>query len=132
MCREYIDKNFKVDEVFIYEDKGFSGSNVDRPRFQKMLKDARAGKFDAVVCYRLDRINRNISDFSNLREQFNTSTPLGLAMMYIASVFAQLEHEAVAERIQDICCSLPVPAAGPEAIFLQASGVRLYHTLIVI
>lgn len=115
MCRGYIEKNFKADEVFIYEDEGFSGGNVDRPRFQKMLKDAKAGLFDAVVCYRLDRISRNISDFSNLintlqeynisfisiREQFDTSTPLGRAMMYIASVFAQLERETIAERIRD-------------------------------
>lgn len=115
MCREYIDKNFKVDEVLIYEDEGFSGGNVDRPKFQLMLKDAKANKFDAIVCYRLDRISRNISDFSNLintlqeynisfisiREQFDTSTPLGRAMMYIASVFAQLERETIAERIRD-------------------------------
>jgi len=115
MCREYIEKNFKVDEVLIYEDEGFSGGNVDRPKFQKMLRDAIANMFDAVVCYRLDRISRNISDFSNLintlqeynisfisiREQFDTSTPLGRAMMYIASVFAQLERETIAERIRD-------------------------------
>lgn len=115
MCREYIDKNFNGDEVFAYEDEGFSGSNIDRPEFQKMLRDAKAKKFDAVVCYRLDRISRNISDFSNLintlqeynisfisiREQFDTSTPLGRAMMYIASVFAQLERETIAERIRD-------------------------------
>lgn len=115
MCREYVEKNFKVDKVFIYEDEGFSGGNVDRPKFQKMLKDAKANMFDAIVCYRLDRISRNISDFSNLinslqdynisfisiREQFDTSTPLGRAMMYIASVFAQLERETIAERIRD-------------------------------
>ncbi|MGE5631584.1 MAG: recombinase family protein [Caulobacteraceae bacterium] len=115
MCREYIEKNFKVDEAFVYEDEGFSGGNVDRPKFQKMLKDAKANMFDAIVCYRLDRISRNISDFSNLinslqeynisfisiREQFDTSTPLGRAMMYIASVFAQLERETIAERIRD-------------------------------
>jgi site-specific DNA recombinase len=54
-----------------------------------MLKDAKIGIFDAVVCYRLDRISRNISDFSNLinslqeynisfisiKEQFDTPTP---------------------------------------------------------
>ncbi len=68
-----------------------------------------------IVCYRLDRISRNVSDFSSLitdlndrniafvsvKEQFDTSTPMGRATMYIASVFAQLERETIAERIRD-------------------------------
>ena len=70
---------------------------------------------DAIVVYRLDRISRNISDFSTLieelgglniafisiREQFDTASPMGRAMMYIASVFSQLERETIAERIRD-------------------------------
>jgi site-specific DNA recombinase len=50
----------------IYEDEGFSGGNVDRPRFQQMLQDARDKKFDVLICYRLDRVSRNIADFSAL------------------------------------------------------------------
>ena len=67
------------------------------------------------MVYRLDRISRNISDFSSLieelgrlgidfvsiRESFDTSSPMGRAMMYIASVFSQLERETIAERIRD-------------------------------
>lgn len=67
------------------------------------------------VVYRLDRISRNISGFSTLieelsrlnvafisiREQFDTGSPMGRAMMYIASVFSQLERETIAERIRD-------------------------------
>ncbi|MDO7204481.1 recombinase family protein [Paraclostridium bifermentans] len=67
------------------------------------------------MCYRLDRVLRNIADFSSLiedlqkynisfvsiREQFDTSTPMGRAMMFIASVFAQLERETIAERVRD-------------------------------
>lgn len=67
------------------------------------------------MVYRLDRISRNVSDFSGLieelarlnisfvsiKEQFDTSTPMGRAMMYIASVFSQLERETIAERIRD-------------------------------
>jgi site-specific DNA recombinase len=39
--------------------------------------------------------------FVSIREQFDTSTPMGRAMMYISSVFAQLERETIAERIRD-------------------------------
>jgi site-specific DNA recombinase len=115
MCKEYAEKHYSNAEFFIYEDEGFSGGSADRPRFQQMLKDAKEKKFEALICYRLDRVSRNIADFSNLieelqnhgisfisiREQFDTSTPMGRAMMYIASVFAQLERETIAERIRD-------------------------------
>ncbi|MDP4174160.1 MAG: recombinase family protein [Bacteroidota bacterium] len=115
LCKEYGQTNLRITDFTIYEDEGFSGGNTDRPQFQKMLKDAKAKKFDALICYRLDRISRNIADFSlligeledlginfvSIREQFDTSTPLGRAMMYISSVFAQLERETIAERIRD-------------------------------
>lgn len=108
-------KSLGIDKFLIYEDEGFSGGTTDRPQFQKMLKDAKSKKFNFLICYRLDRISRNIADFSTLinklqelnidfisiREQFDTSTPMGRAMMYIASVFAQLERETIAERIRD-------------------------------
>ncbi|SHH53885.1 site-specific DNA recombinase [Caloranaerobacter azorensis DSM 13643] len=116
MCKEYAKKHFaNIEDFLIYEDEGFSGGNTDRPEYRRMIKDARNGKFDVLMCYRLDRISRNIADFSDtieilqdndiafvsVREQFDTSTPMGRAMMYIASVFAQLERETIAERIRD-------------------------------
>lgn len=114
LCKEHAAK-LNITEYMVYEDEGFSGSNIDRPQFKRMLKDAKAKKFDVLICYRLDRISRNISDFSTLinqlealnidfisiKEQFDTSTPMGRAMMYISSVFAQLERETIAERIKD-------------------------------
>ncbi|SHI92097.1 recombinase family protein [Lutispora thermophila] len=117
LCKEYGIKNLGIDEknFIIYEDEGFSGSNTKRPEFQKMLNDIKRKKIDTIICYRLDRISRNVLDFLNLieilnkenitfvsiREQFDTTTPIGRAMMYIASVFAQLERETIAERIRD-------------------------------
>ena len=116
LCKDYA-KSIGISEsdCTIYEDEGFSGGNTNRPEFQKLLKDAKEKKFDTLICYRLDRISRNIADFSSLieeliklginfvsiREQFDTSTPMGRAMMYIASVFAQLERETIAERVRD-------------------------------
>lgn len=118
MCREYIRTAFGAsygDEAVVFEDEGFSGGNLNRPDFQKMMQAARSREFKAVVVYRLDRISRNISDFSalieelgkldidfiSIRESFDTSSPMGRAMMYIASVFSQLERETIAERIRD-------------------------------
>lgn len=116
LAKEYCDKRFTDAEYLVYdEDEGFSGKNTHRPSFQRMMADLKAKKFTTLCCYRLDRISRSVSDFStllddlqrynvafiSLREQFDTSTPLGRAMVYIASVFAQLERETLAERVKD-------------------------------
>ncbi|MEG1684173.1 MAG: recombinase family protein, partial [Oscillospiraceae bacterium] len=118
LCRQYVrmhQDDKAADSVLVYEDEGFSGGNLERPKFKKMMTDARDGKISTIVVYRLDRISRNIGDFANLieelkdlqvafvsiREQFDTENPMGRAMMYIASVFSQLERETIAERIRD-------------------------------
>ena len=118
LCRQYIAMHFGEDaaeHALVYEDEGFSGGNLERPQFKKMMKDSQKIAFAAIVVYRLDRISRNIGDFAKLiedlgdrhidfisiREQFDTSSPMGRAMMYIASVFSQLERETIAERIRD-------------------------------
>ncbi|MDP4143496.1 MAG: recombinase family protein [Bacillota bacterium] len=115
ICKDYLFKNGYDYKFIIYEDEGFSGKNTERPEFKRMVIDAQEKKFSILICYRLDRVSRNIADFSMLmqklerynisfisvNEHFDTSTPMGRAMMYIASVFAQLERETIAERIRD-------------------------------
>ena len=118
-CKRKIDYTFEgVDfenDILIYEDEGFSGYNINRPSFQKMLNDIRDNKIKAVAFYKLDRISRNVSDFSNLvmeldnygvtflsaTENIENVTPTGRAMMFMISVFAQLERDTIAERIRD-------------------------------
>jgi len=118
MCRQYIRLHFgdkAADTALVYEDEGYSGGTLERPQFQKMMADAKTRPFQAIVVYRLDRISRNIGDFAKLiedlnhrkidfvsiKEQFDTSSSMGRAMMYISSVFSQLERETIAERIRD-------------------------------
>lgn len=116
MCKEYISKFISEDVQFsIYEDEGFSGGNLDRPNFKRLIRDIKSNNIDILVCYRLDRISRNVSDFSStlellqahncafisIKEQFDTTSPMGRAMIYISSVFAQLERETIAERVRD-------------------------------
>ena len=106
MCSDYIKLHFSEseNEITIYEDEGFSGKNLNRPQFQSMMRDEQNKPYDFIVVYRLDRISRNVGDFASLidqlnrlgtsficiKEQFDTSTPMGRAMMNIAAVFAQL------------------------------------------
>ncbi len=113
-CKDYL-KRLDVDDFTIYEDEGFSGKSTNRPKFKQMISDAKNKKFDIIICYKLDRISRNVTDFSSLitdlekmkisfisvSESFDTTTPMGRAMMYISSVFAQLERETISERVRD-------------------------------
>ena len=94
LCREYIHTHYgdaAAEHAVVFEDEGFSGGNLNRPDFKKMMTAAKDRKFKAIVVYRLDRISRNISDFSSLieelgrlgidfvsiRESFDTSSPHG-------------------------------------------------------
>lgn len=116
MCKEHYYRNYSKDvEFLVYEDEGFSGGNTNRPKFQELIKAAKNKEFDVLICYRLDRISRNVADFSStlellqansidfisIKENFDTTSPMGRAMIYISSVFAQLERETIAERVRD-------------------------------
>ena len=117
LCKNYCKTHLNLDNVefLIYEDEGFSGKNLNRPKFKELINDVKSKKINYLVCYRLDRISRSVADFSgtlellqeynvnfiSIKEQFDTSTPMGRAMIYIASVFAQLERETIAERVRD-------------------------------
>ena len=53
-----------------YTDKGYSGKNTDRPKFQELVRDIKRGLIAKVVVYKLDRISRSILDFANMMELF--------------------------------------------------------------
>lgn len=98
-----------------YIDKGYSGKNTNRPAFEKMLEHIKQGEVSRVIVYKLDRISRSILDFANMMdvfqkyhvefvsstERFDTSTPIGRAMLNICIVFAQLERETIQKRVTD-------------------------------
>ena len=57
-------------EYRIYTDKGWSGKNIERPEFQRLLSDIKRGTITKLIVYKLDRISRSLHDFSNLMELF--------------------------------------------------------------
>lgn len=99
----------------VYTDRGYSGKNTDRPAFAEMMGDIENGVIHKVVVYKLDRISRSILDFSAMMERFgqhkvefvsttekfDTSSPMGRAMLNICIVFAQLERETIQKRVSD-------------------------------
>lgn len=110
LCRKHTGE-----KVQIFQDKGFSGKNTKRPAFQELIQAIEEGRVQKVVVYRLDRFSRSVADFGRLweflerhnvefqsvTEQFDTSSPMGRAMLNIVLVFAQLERETTAERVKD-------------------------------
>lgn len=111
MCKQGEDDG----QFLVFQDKGFSGKNTDRPGFQEMMDAVRKGQVEKIVVYKLDRLSRNIGDFadlweeldkyhvqfSSIRESFDTTGPMGKAMVYIILTFAQLERETTALRVKD-------------------------------
>lgn len=110
LCQKYAGEDAKV-----YRDKGYSGKNVKRPAFTELMEAVKNGEIQKIYVYRLDRFSRSIADFSRLweilqqygvefqsvTEQFDTSSPMGRAMLNIVLVFAQLERETIAQRVKD-------------------------------
>ena len=96
-----------------YIDGGYSGKDLNRPAIKKLIDDCKNHKIDAVFVFKLDRISRSQRDtlylieevfnkydvsFISMRENFDTSSPFGKAMIGVLSVFAQLERETILER----------------------------------
>lgn len=112
---DFCKKEIINEEYKIYNDKGYSGKNIERPQFKQMLNDIKNGFISKVVVYKLDRISRNLLDFANIieefkkynvnfiscNEKFDTNSPMGTAMLSIIMVFAQLERETIQKRVKD-------------------------------
>lgn len=96
-----------------YIDGGWSGSNIERPEMQRLIKDVKENKISHVIVYKLDRLSRSQKDtlyliedvfnpygvdFVSLNESMDTSTPMGRLMLGILSAFAQLERENIRLR----------------------------------
>ena len=58
-------KDYKIYKV--YKDAGISAKDMaNRPAFQQMLEDMKAGKINYIVAYKLDRVTRSVRDLEVL------------------------------------------------------------------
>src|SRR5262249_10247872 len=79
----------------------------------RLMKDARARKFDVIVVARFDRFARSVShllraleefshlgvDFVSLSESIDTSTPMGKMIFTVLAAVAELERNLIKERV---------------------------------
>lgn len=157
LCKEKIYSLFKNEDIefTIFQDEGYSGATTNRPKFKELINNLKS--FDVLVCYRLDRISRNVADFAetfkfleanncdfvSASENHDTTSPLGRAMLYMASVFAQLERETTAERIRDNMLTLakdgkwtggryPLGFKGEKSTYISDTGMKKQCSKLVI
>lgn len=95
-------------------DKGVSGAKDRRPALDQLLADARRRKFDVLVCWRLDRLGRNLRHlitlldelqalgvaFVSLAEGIDATTPAGKLQMHILGAIAEFERGRIVERVR--------------------------------
>lgn len=114
-CRHQIAIKFPDAQTTVFEDRGYSGKNMNRPQLQELLQQVEENKFGKIVVYKLDRVSRNIADFYNLhsfllkhncslvfcKEGFDTDSEIGTMLISILISFAQSERENISLRVQD-------------------------------
>jgi len=91
-----------------------SGTRARRPGLERMMADARHGRFDVVVLWAFDRLARSVRhflqvidelrhlhiEFVSFRESIDTTGPLGQTVLVILSAVAELEHSLIRERVR--------------------------------
>ena len=97
-------------------DTGWSGARASRPQLDRLLQDARARRFDAVLVWKLDRWGRSVADsirsiqelvslgvrFLAVTQNLDTdeTNPMSRFLLHILAAFAELEREMIRERVR--------------------------------
>jgi DNA invertase Pin-like site-specific DNA recombinase len=91
-----------------------SGAKAKRPGLDRLMSDARRGRFDGVLLWSFDRMARSVKHFLEVldelnhlniglvsfRENIDTSGPLGRAMIVIVAAISELERSLIVERVK--------------------------------
>ena len=97
----------------VYEDKGYTGTNSNRPMLRQVLQDAKQRRFDIVLVWKLDRWGRSLREivlmlqeladygveFCSLKDSIDLSTSQGRLMMHLLAAFAQFEADVIKIRV---------------------------------
>jgi DNA invertase Pin-like site-specific DNA recombinase len=97
-----------------YVDRGVSGAKDRRPALDELVRDAKRRRFDVLVCWRLDRLGRNLRHlillldelqavgvaFVSLAEGIDATTPAGRLQLHVLGAIAEFERARIAERVR--------------------------------
>ena len=117
LCMDCIRRHEKDGWVFTgsFVDAAVSGTTVDRAQLNMLRQQVRAGEVDCVVVYKLDRLSRDLGDFTALMKEFaahnvsfisatqtiETQTPEGKLSMNMMAVVADYEAAMIRARLRD-------------------------------
>jgi len=107
--------NWMHDKKYEYFDMGCTGADLNRPKYKKMMEDAKEGKFDIVAVWKIDRLSRNLSHllgtfeilqankvgFYSLKENVDFSGPIGKLTFQIFGALAEFERETIKTRTKE-------------------------------
>lgn len=97
-----------------YIDQGVSGSKDRRPALDQLAADAGRRRFDVLICWRLDRLGRNLKHLVTMLEEFQAlgvgfvslgegidlATPAGRLQLHILAALAEFERSRIQERVK--------------------------------
>lgn len=109
--RRYVEARGWTGSEFV--DRSVSGAKDKRPALDALIRDAKRRRFDVLVCWRLDRLGRNLRHlvtmleelqsigvaFVSLGEGIDCTTPAGKLQLHILAALAEFERERIRERV---------------------------------
>lgn len=69
LLEDFVKNKPDMKVVDIYIDNGFSGTNFERPAFQKMMEDGKRGKINCIIVKDLSRLGRSYLEIGNYLEK---------------------------------------------------------------
>jgi DNA invertase Pin-like site-specific DNA recombinase len=98
-----------------YLDEGISGSKESRPALDRLIADARKGRFDLLVVWKLDPLGRSLQHLLRLLDDLqhmgvgfvsvrdaavDTTSPQGRLLLQLLGAFAEFERALIQERVK--------------------------------
>ncbi len=116
---EYCNKN-NIEVYKCYSDRGISGKDIKhRPALKELLKDVEEGKVTDVICWKINRLSRKLSDvlkivdvfeknnvtFKSYSEPFATDTPAGKMQFQMMALIGEFERGTIAQNVKMGMCA---------------------------
>ncbi len=97
ICKEYVEEHPYLHLVDVYCDNGWTGTNTNRPEFQRLLNDINNGKIKALVIKDFSRFSRDYIEAGNLLE--NVFPFMGVRFISVADNYDSFETDGSAESL---------------------------------
>lgn len=128
-----------------FVDSGISGTREKRPALDDLVRLAHRRQIDVVICWRLDRLGRNLKhlvtlidtwqqqgvSFISLGEGIDAMTPAGKLQLHILAALAEFERARIVERVKAGLARTKAKGTplGRRALVIPLDAVRAHRHL---